>query len=205
MSTNYLSLPRTEITVDVSACGMTVDELRDELFNRFNITVEKSTFNTITLLLTIGTTRSKCSRLYDALRRIARERRAPRRLYRAPVLPPFTELRCLPRDAYYSTGELVGLLDENEQVSNRLVGRVCADQIVPYPPGIPVLVPGQVINAKVIEFLVRTLRVHAKVELHGVVFQGYLPAIRVLNAREQRQLSAAFARQSPGRKRSTHR
>jgi hypothetical protein len=172
---------------------LTVDELRDELFNRFNITVEKSTFNTITLLLTIGTTRSKCSRLYDALRRIAHERRAPRRLYRAPVLPPFTQLYCLPRDAYYSKGELVGLLDDNDQANPDLIGRVCCDQIVPYPPGIPVLVPGQVINDTVIEFLVRTLRVNSRVELHGVVFQGYLPAIRVLSAPEKQRLGAVFA------------
>jgi arginine decarboxylase len=191
-----IRLDPTKITVDISACGMTVDELRDELFHRFNITVEKSTFNTITLLLTIGTTRSKCSRLYDALRRIARERQAPRRLYRAPVLPPFTELRCLPRDAYYSRGELVGLLDENEQPNPALLGRVCADQIVPYPPGIPVLVPGQVINEPVVEFLVRTLRVHGTVELHGVVYQGYLPAIRVLSRPEQKRLGAAFLKTS---------
>ena len=188
-----IRLDPTKITVDISACGLTVDELRDELFNRFNITVEKSTFNTLTLLLTLGTTRSKCSRLYDALRRIAHERRAPRRLYRAPVLPPFTELCCLPRDAYYSTGELVGLLDDNEQVDARLLGRVCADQIVPYPPGIPVLVPGQRINATVVEFLVRTLRVHGNMELHGVVFQGYLPAIRVLTAAEETRLCSGFA------------
>ncbi len=184
-----IRLDPTKITIDISACGMTVDELRDELFHRFNITVEKSTFNTITLLLTIGTTRSKCSRLYDALRRIARERRAPRRLFRVPVLPPFTRLHCLPRDAYYTNGELVGLFDDQERVNTRLVGRVCADQVVPYPPGIPVLVPGQVIDRTVIEFLVRTLRVQGTVELHGVVFQGYLPAIRVLTRAE----SAALA------------
>ncbi|HYA65856.1 MAG TPA: aminotransferase class I/II-fold pyridoxal phosphate-dependent enzyme, partial [Burkholderiaceae bacterium] len=200
-----IKLDPTKITVDISACGLTVDELRDELFYRFNIAVEKSTFNTITLLLTVGTTRAKCSRLYEALRRIALERRARRRVYRAPILPAFTELRCLPRDAYYSTGELVGLFDENERVSRRLVGRICADQIVPYPPGIPVLVPGQLINVAAIEFLVRTLRVHGKAELHGVVFQGYLPAIRVVNAQEQRRLCAAFTRQSGGPRRFVHR
>jgi len=198
---DHIRLDPTKITVDISACGMTVDELRDELFNRFNITVEKSTFNTITLLLTLGTSRSKCSRLYDALRRIAHERRAPRRLYRAPVLPPFTALECLPRDAYYSAGELIGLLDDNEQVNRQLLGRVCADQIVPYPPGIPVLVPGQVINDKVVEFLVRTLRVQGTVELHGVVFQGYLPAIRVLTLPEQKRMALDFSRMRPGKAR----
>jgi arginine decarboxylase len=193
-----IRLDPTKITVDISACGMTVDELQQELFTRFNITVEKSTFNTITLLLTIGTTRSKCSRLYDALMRIAREKRAPRRLYRSPDLPPFTELVCLPRDAYYCGGELIALLDDDDRPNAALVGRVCADQIVPYPPGIPVLVPGQMISANIVEFLIRYLRVQNKVELHGVVYQGYFPSIRVLTASERQRL-ASLAPSAPSR------
>lgn len=181
-------LDPTKITIDVSACGMTVDELQQELFTRFNITVEKSTFNTITLLLTIGTTRSKCSRLYDVLMRIAREKRAPRRLYRTPDLPPFTEIVYLPRDAYYCGGELVPLLDDNEQ-ANALAGRICADQIVPYPPGIPVLVPRQVITDNIIEYLIRYVRVQNKVVLHGVVCQGHFPSVRVLAAAEAARLA----------------
>jgi arginine decarboxylase len=185
-----IRLDPTKITIDISSCGMTVDELQQELFTRFNITVEKSTVNTLTLLLTIGTTRSKCSRLYDALMRIAREKRTSRRLYRMPDLPPFTELVYLPRDAYYCGGELVPLLDDNDQPNQALAGRICADQIVPYPPGIPVLVPGQLITDNIVEFLIRYLRVQSKVELHGVVYQGYFPSIRVLTAAERNRLSA---------------
>ncbi|MFN7887298.1 MAG: ornithine decarboxylase, partial [Betaproteobacteria bacterium] len=173
---------------------MTVDELQQELYTRFNITIEKSTFNTITLLLTVGTTRSKCSRLYDALMRIAREKRAPRRLYRTPDLPAFTELACLPRDAYYASGELLPLLDDDDRPNAALLGRICADQIVPYPPGIPVLVPGQVINENIVDYLIRYLRVQSKVELHGVVYQGYFPSIRVLMPSEEQRLGAVVAR-----------
>ncbi|HYS14281.1 MAG TPA: aminotransferase class I/II-fold pyridoxal phosphate-dependent enzyme [Burkholderiaceae bacterium] len=186
---DHILLDPTKITVDISSCGLTVDELQQELFTRFNITVEKSTFNTITLLLTIGTTRSKCSRLYDALMRIAREKRAPRRLYRTPDIPGFTELVYLPRDAYYCGGELMPLLDDNDQPNANLVGRTCADQIVPYPPGIPVLVPGQLITESIVEYLIRYLRVQNKVELHGVVYQGYFPSIRVLTASEERRIA----------------
>src|SRR5882762_2654231 len=71
-----IRLDPTKVTVDISKCGYTVEDLQRELFDRYNIQVEKSTFNTLTLLLTIGTTRSKVSRLYDALMRIAREGRA---------------------------------------------------------------------------------------------------------------------------------
>ncbi len=139
--------------------------------------------------LTIGTTRSKCSRLYDALMRIAREKRAPRRLYRTPDLPPFTELVYLPRDAYYCGGELVPLLDENDQPNRLLIGRICADQVVPYPPGIPVLVPGQKITDNIVEYLIRYLRVQNKVELHGVVYQGYFASVRVLLAAEEQRIA----------------
>jgi len=183
-----IRLDPTKVTIDISGCGYTVEDLQKELFERYNIQTEKSTFNTLTLLLTIGTTRSKTSRLYDALMRIAREGRAPRRLVQTPELPGFTRLRFLPRDAYYCGGELVPIFDERERVNKSIAGRICADQIVPYPPGIPVLVPGQLITANIVDYLGELLRSHKRMELHGIVHEGYLPCIRVLTAQEQKTL-----------------
>jgi len=183
-----IRLDPTKVTVDISSCGYTVEDLQRELFDRYNIQVEKSTFNTLTLLLTIGTTRSKVSRLYDALMRIAREGRAPRRLYRFPEIPGFTRLRCLPRDAFYCGGEQVPLVDEKDSIRRELLDRVSADQIVPYPPGIPVLVPGQVITRDIVHYLVGLLRSQKRVELHGIVYDGYLPCLRVLKPAEERGL-----------------
>src|SRR5688572_25443721 len=121
-----IRLDPTKVTIDISGCGYTVDDLQKLLFERYNVQVEKSTFNILTLLLTIGTTRSKVSRLYDALMRIAREGRSQRRLYRFPDLPAFTRLRFLPRDAYYCGGEALPLLDESDRVHNALADRVAA-------------------------------------------------------------------------------
>jgi arginine decarboxylase len=185
-----IRLDPTKVTVDITSCGYTVEDLQRQLFDRYNIQVEKSTFNTVTLLLTIGTTRSKVSRLYDALMRIAREGRAPRRLYRFPEIPRFTRLRYLPRDAFYCGGELVPLVDERDRVRRELLERVCADQIVPYPPGIPVLVPGQVITRDIVNYLVGLLRSQNRVELHGIVYDGYLPCLRVLKPAEEKGLRA---------------
>ncbi len=183
-----IRLDPTKVTIDISGCGYTVEDLQKQLFERFNIQVEKSTFNTLTLLLTIGTTRSKVSRLYDALMRIAREGRAPRRLVQTPEVPPFTKLKYLPRDAYYCGGELVPVFDERERVNRALAGRVCADQIVPYPPGIPVLVPGQVVTRRVLDYLGSLLHSHKRMEMHGIAHEGYLPCIRVLKAKEEKGL-----------------
>jgi len=184
-----IRLDPTKVTIDISGCGYTVEDLQKALFERFNIQVEKSTFNTLTLLLTIGTTRSKVSRLYDALMRIAREQRAPRRLVQTPEIPPFTKLVFLPRDAYYCGGELVPVFDERERVNRKLAGRVAADQIVPYPPGIPVLVPGQRITKSIVDYLGALLHSHKRMEMHGVVHEGYLPCIRVLLPAEERALT----------------
>jgi arginine decarboxylase len=183
-----IRLDPTKVTIDISGCGYTVEELQKVLFERFNIQVEKSTFNTLTLLLTIGTTRSKVSRLYDALMRIAREGRHPRRLVKTPEVPAFTKLRYLPRDAYYCGGELVPVFDERERINRSLSGRICADQIVPYPPGIPVLVPGQLITRSVLDYLGLLLHSHKRMETHGVVHEGYLPCIRVLKPAEEKGL-----------------
>jgi arginine decarboxylase len=184
-----IRLDPTKVTIDISGCGYTVDDLQKVLFERYNIQTEKSTFNTLTLLLTIGTTRSKVSRLYDALMRIAREGRPPRRLVQTPEIPAFTRLVFLPRDAYYCGGELLPVLDERERVNRGLAGRICADQIVPYPPGIPVLVPGQLITRKVAEYVANLLRSQKRMEMHGIVHEGYVPCIRVLKAAEEKSLT----------------
>jgi len=183
-----IRLDPTKVTIDISGCGYTVEDLQKELFERYNIQVEKSTFNTLTLLLTIGTTRSKVSRLYDALMRISRQGRPPRRLVQTPEIPGFTRLRYLPRDAYYCGGELVPVFDERERFNRSLAGRVCADQIVPYPPGIPVLVPGQVITQPIARYVGDLLHSHKQMEMHGIVYEGYLPCIRVLKSGEEKTL-----------------
>jgi arginine decarboxylase len=183
-----IQLDPTKVTIDISGCGYTVEDLQRQLFERYNIQVEKSTFNTLTLLLTIGTTRSKVSRLYDALMRIAREGRHPRRLVQTPEIPGFTKLRYLPRDAYYCGGELVPVFDDRERVNRKLAGRTCADQIVPYPPGIPVLVPGQAITAPIVAYLGELLHSHKRMEMHGIVHEGYVPCIRVLKPAEEKGL-----------------
>ncbi|TMG81456.1 MAG: aminotransferase class I/II-fold pyridoxal phosphate-dependent enzyme [Betaproteobacteria bacterium] len=181
-------LDPTKVTIDISGCGYTVEDLQKELFERYNIQVEKSTFNTLTLLLTIGTTRSKVSRLYDALMRTARQGRPPRRLVQTPEIPGFTDLRYLPRDAYYCGGELLPVFDERERVNRKLVARICADQIVPYPPGIPVLVPGQLVTGKILDYVGELLHSHKRMEMHGIVYEGYLPCIRVLTPKEEKGL-----------------
>lgn len=188
-------LDPTKLTIDLSASGWSADELRDELINRYNIQVEKNTHNTLTLLLTIATTRSKVSRLFDAMLRLAKDRRPPLTYARMPEAPRFSELACLPRDAFYEAGERLPLLDDRGQPNEALVGRVCCDQIVPYPPGIPVLVPGQVVTPEVVAYLTRLLQTQRSIDLHGLATLDGEWHLRVLSPAEH----AALPRRDGGR------
>ncbi|GAQ84124.1 Orn/Lys/Arg decarboxylase [Klebsormidium nitens] len=61
----------------------------------------------------------------------------------------FGEARMSPREAFFSESERVP--------ASAAVGRICAELLCPYPPGIPVLTPGEVITTTAIELLVSTL------------------------------------------------
>jgi arginine decarboxylase len=82
----------------------------------------------------------------------------------------------------------VPVFDDKERVNRALRRRVCADQIVPYPPGIPVLVPGQEITREIVEYLADLLRSQKRMETHGIVHEGYQPCVRVLKPAEERGL-----------------
>jgi arginine decarboxylase len=51
----------------------------------------------------------------------------------------------LPRDAFFGPAESVP--------SDEAVGRVAAEQITPYPPGIPALIPGERITRAIVDYL----------------------------------------------------
>jgi arginine/lysine/ornithine decarboxylase len=56
-----------------------------------------------------------------------------------------TEAVMLPRDAFFARLEDVPLREAE--------GRTCAEQVTPYPPGIPVLLPGERITGEVVDYL----------------------------------------------------
>ena len=61
------------------------------------------------------------------------------------LLPPLPPLRMTPREAWFAAKESVPFESSK--------GRVSAEMVVPYPPGIPVLCPGEEITAEVHGFL----------------------------------------------------
>jgi len=154
---------QTKLLIDVNGIGLTGYEIEIQLRNRFGILPEQSDSTGVTCLVTVGDTQTSIDRLVSAFETIARElngARAPivgrARRSSGIVLSPGTQAMS-PRDAFYSINRAIPLADALGEVSGELV--------IPYPPGIPVLAPGDIISAEKLEYLI-----YAATE--GIYFSG---------------------------------
>ncbi|WP_347136806.1 aminotransferase class I/II-fold pyridoxal phosphate-dependent enzyme [Parahaliea mediterranea] len=181
-----IRLDPLKLSVDTSASGLSARQVQLQLFEEFGIQVEKVTHNTLTVLVTVGATQGKVLRLLKALRKMAaratpadREQAAGEGEVAAP-LPPLSDFQRLPRQAYFGASRLVGLTDEDGGLNAAIVGQLSADQVVPYPPGIPVLNPGQVITREIAAYLLAQYRSSNGIELHGLLERRERPWLRVV-------------------------
>ncbi len=170
----------TKIAVTVRDLGYTGYEVSALLRRRYNIQVELADLFNIVALFTIGTTRDAMERFVTALEELSRderpvdmfapsgllEQRLNRGSYRFPAVPP---MRMLPRDAFLAPAEAV--------LFRKSKGRICAETISPYPPGIPVVAPGEEITEQIIDYL--RLELKAGVRIQGP-YDAELRTIRVV-------------------------
>ena len=169
----------SRITIEITRTGVDGDTFKHEyLMDRYGIQVNKTSRNTVLFMTNIGTSRSAIAYLIEVLVKLAarfERERAERDEDVAlpdasllPTLPDFSEFAPayaagsgLPdgdmRAAFFD-GQTRGRVehvapDELRARIARGESPVSAGFVTPYPPGFPVLVPGQVISSEVIEFM----------------------------------------------------
>ena len=141
----------TKLVVDVHGLGMTGYEVEQALRERFVIAPEMSDLVGVMCLVTIGDTRKSIDRLVGAFSHLSRERRPTAGFAVGSVLRSSgaiiaaTEQALSPREAFFARARAIPLVEA--------VGEVAGELVVPYPPGIPVLVPGELITAAKVEYL----------------------------------------------------
>ena len=121
--------------------------LSDILFDEFNIEDELCN-NCSSLLLTgIGTTKHKLKQLEKALKVIlSTEYRFPQMRMVCPISG--SDYVMTPREACFSNKVKIPL--------SVAEGRVCAEIITEYPPGIPIVVLGERITREQVEYLLQS-------------------------------------------------
>ncbi|MBL3686694.1 amino acid decarboxylase [Leucobacter zeae] len=145
VATDLLRVP-----IDVSATGRSGHWFRGRMIHEHDVYLEMSTATSVVAV--IGALRDPdIERFIAALMRVADEAAIDSGASDAgvgaafPSLPAPGELRMLPQEAYFAASEVVP--------ASEAVGRITADTLAAYPPGIPNLVPGEVITAETAAFL----------------------------------------------------
>ncbi len=114
--------------------------------NDAGVRVEMADRDVIIPLLTIGDDDSTVDRLIDALRRsLDRRRGAPRAVCTASAWRVRPRAAMTPREAFFAPRERVR--------AECAAGRISAETAAPYPPGIPVLAPGEIVTAELLSAL----------------------------------------------------
>ncbi len=153
MKTNRLD--PTKINLDMSDCGFNGDMLEDFLIDH-DIFPELVSGDIVMCMTGIGNVRADYERLVTVLTEAASRREA---FYRSAVVGEKEE-KCASDDSMRTCGNLMfkGVPDGRELVPiTQAVGRVCAMSVIPYPPGIPLVCPGEELDVSVVEHI-RDLR-----------------------------------------------
>jgi arginine/lysine/ornithine decarboxylase len=136
----------TKLIISVKELGMNGFDVENWLREKHNIEVEMSDLYNILCIITPGDTEREADILVSALAELAKERQGnTEKLETQVLLPNIPVLSLTPRDAFYADTELVPF-DESE-------GRIIAEFIMVYPPGIPIFIPGEIITKENLRYI----------------------------------------------------
>ena len=133
------------VAIDTSAGGISGLRASKVLINEHKIHVEVATGAAIVMVIGAGSAPS-VDRIVDALHALPEEGAGEE--HAALRVPPPGESRMTVRRAFFSPVEVVP--------TQQAVGRVSADTLAAYPPGIPNVLPGEVITQELADFFLGT-------------------------------------------------
>jgi len=139
------ALDPTKIVVNVRALGLSGYEVEKILRKKYRIQVELSDLFNIIALVSLGDDEETLDILVNALTEIAEAHTIKNVIrYFIPV-PAIPEAVVSPRNAYYGETRVVNL-DEAE-------GLISTEMIMAYPPGIPIICPGERVTREIIDYV----------------------------------------------------
>lgn len=143
----------TKLTIHVRELGITGYDAENWLREHHRIEVELSDMYNILCLITPGDNVGTIKLLLTALRELSEENynvREARELILVET-PPIPQLTISPRDAFYGDTEVIPFRESAD--------RIIAEFIYVYPPGIPILLPGEVISQENIDYIINHVEV----------------------------------------------
>ncbi|WP_253202880.1 aminotransferase class I/II-fold pyridoxal phosphate-dependent enzyme [Priestia aryabhattai] len=140
-------LDPTKLIISVSDLGITGYDVEKWMREAHNIEVEMSDLYNILCIITPGDTEEDLSRLVTALRELSAKFHNLSETTAKPaiLLPDIPVLALTPRDAFYAETEVVPFHES--------AGRIIAEFVMVYPPGIPIFIPGEIITEENLTYI----------------------------------------------------
>ena len=134
----------TKLSVNTFDVGLAGIEVYDILRDEYDIQVEFGDLGNILAYLSVGDRQRDLERLVSALFEIRRRyKRDKSGLLRHEYIDP--EVAATPQEAFYAEKESLPI--------DRSAGHICSEFVMCYPPGIPILAPGERITKEILDYI----------------------------------------------------
>ena len=115
-----------------------------EIRKNYNIQLELAETYLVLAILAIGSTKDDVDKLIEAFKDMSNKYYQKGKRHRVPILNyDYADLAISPRQAYFSQYKVVPISSAEGQIS--------CESVMIYPPGIPILIPGERITKNIID------------------------------------------------------
>lgn len=150
------SFDPSKLTIHIRKLGITGYEAENWLREHYQIEVELSDMYNILCIISPGDTPETVNTLIQALTELSRINMNKEHGEVIVKVPEIPHLSLSPRDAFYAETEVVPFAES--------ANRIIAEFIFVYPPGIPILLPGEVISQDNIDYIIEHIQVGLPVQ-----------------------------------------
>lgn len=145
-NSGVFSIDETKLVIDTRGLGLYGYEVYKEIRRQSNIQLELGEVSVVLALISVGTTKEHVDKLIEAFQKLSdrffnerEEAKIPHYHYSYPL-----DL-VSPRIAYDAPHKITKLRDG--------IGEISAETIMAYPPGIPLVIPGEVISKDAVDLI----------------------------------------------------
>ncbi|MDD3350781.1 MAG: aminotransferase class V-fold PLP-dependent enzyme [Eubacteriales bacterium] len=151
------ALDTTRLIISAKKLGISGFALLELLESEYGVDLELADYINVLAIVTYANTKEEIDRLIGALGDIARKNKGGNAIQNETVLPAIPPRVITPREAFFSKKKQIPWEEAK--------GEVAGEMIAPYPPGIPVIYPGEIMTAEVWDYI-ESYRVCGR-HLHG--------------------------------------
>ncbi|XP_074336752.1 uncharacterized protein LOC141673920 [Apium graveolens] len=153
---SFSAMDPLRITVGVWELGVSGFEADDMLYKEYEVVSELTGLRSITFVITLGTSREHIQRLVLGLKHLSDifytaqgNGKEARLIDRQQLTCSLEDIRTKlsPREAFFARKRTVSF--------EKSIGEICGELICPYPPGVPLMIPGEIITKSVLNYLLQ--------------------------------------------------